>query len=422
MKRNRTIVSMESLIDSISMGPFGSDVKVKYFKSSGVPFLSGQNVSTVKMNDSNLKYVTVEKAQTLKKALAHPGDIVITHRGTLGQVSYVPNDLKYNEFLISQSQFKVTLKKDIVNPVWFAYYFNSFEGQKRLLSFANYVGVPALASATTNFRKLNIPLPPKKEQDRIAETLVLLDQKIDNNNAISKELESMAKALYDYWFLQFEFPDKDGKPYKSNGGKMVWNDQLKQEIPEGWKVNNLYKIANFINGIACQKYRPVDDKHKLPVIKITEMHDGFTSNTEYVQDSIAEDHIINNGDILFSWSASLETMIWNRGKGGLNQHIFKVIPKEEMSLHFVYQTLSSYIINFKRMAEARKTTMGHITRDHLEQSRIVIPPKDLIDKFETTVKSFYEEITIVDRESQQLKSLRDFLLPLLMNGQVAIEG
>lgn len=114
-------------------------------------------------------------------------------------------------------------------------------------------------------------------------------------------------------------------------------------------------------------------------------------------------------------------MIWNRGKGGLNQHIFKVIPKDEISLHFVYQTLSTYIINFKRMAEARKTTMGHITRDHLEQSRIVIPPKDLIDKFENTVKSFYEQITIVDRESQQLKSLRDFLLPLLMNGQVTIE-
>lgn len=268
---------------------------------------------------------------------------------------------------------------------------------------------------------MQFPIMDIDNKQRIGEFVVRLNKEIANNNAISKELESMAKTIYNYWFLQFEFPDKEGKPYKSNGGKMVWNDQLKQEIPERWKVNNLYKIANFINGIACQKYRPIDDKHKLPVIKITEMHNGFTSNTEYVQDSIAEDHIINNGDILFSWSASLETMIWNRGKGGLNQHIFKVIPKDEISLHFVYQTLSTYIINFKRMAEARKTTMGHITRDHLEQSRIVIPPKDLIDKFENTVKSFYEQITIVDRESQQLKSLRDFLLPLLMNGQVTIE-
>ncbi|MFM9745107.1 restriction endonuclease subunit S, partial [Streptomyces brasiliscabiei] len=231
-----------------------------------------------------------------------------------------------------------------------------------------------------------------------------------------------AKTIYDYWFLQFEFPDKDGKPYKSNGGKMVWNDQLKQEIPEGWEVANLYRIAKFINGIACQKYRPLDNKHKLPVIKITEMHDGFTTNTEFVRDSISKDHIINNGDILFSWSASLETMIWNNGKGGLNQHIFKVIPKDQFSLHYVYQTLSSYIINFKLMAEARKTTMGHITKDHLEQSIIAIPPIDLIEKFEDIVKSFYDEITNVDEESQKLKSLRNFLLPLLMNGQVKIKN
>ncbi|AJY60672.1 hypothetical protein IMAU60212_01543 [Lactobacillus helveticus] len=265
-------------------------------------------------------------------------------------------------------------------------------------------------------------IPDLNIQQKVGSFLDDIDLKIANNNAISKELESMAKTIYDYWFLQFEFPDKDGKPYKSNGGKMVWNDQLKQEIPEGWEVANLYRIAKFINGIACQKYRPLDNKHKLPVIKITEMHDGFTTNTEFVRDSISKDHIINNGDILFSWSASLETMIWNNGKGGLNQHIFKVIPKDQFSLHYVYQTLSSYIINFKLMAEARKTTMGHITKDHLEQSIIAIPPIDLIEKFEDIVKSFYDEITNVDEESQKLKSLRNFLLPLLMNGQVKIKN
>lgn len=270
-------------------------------------------------------------------------------------------------------------------------------------------------------QNFELMVPPLEYQNKISELLKNIDQKIANNDAISKELESMAKTIYDYWFLQFEFPDKDGKPYKSNGGKMVWNDQLKQEIPEGWQVDNLYKIADFINGIACQKYRPLDNKHKLPVIKITEMHDGFTSKTEFVRDSISEDHIIKNGDILFSWSASLETMIWNYGKGGLNQHIFKVIPKNGFSLHYVYQTLSSYIINFKRMAEARKTTMGHITQDHLKQSEIMIPPQNLINKFENVVRSFYDKITMVDEESQELKSLRDFLLPLLMNGQVTIE-
>lgn len=274
----------------------------------------------------------------------------------------------------------------------------------------------------SDIAELEIDVPVELDQQkRIVNFLSNIENRLKITNTISEELESMAKTIYDYWFLQFEFPDKDGKPYKSNGGKMVWNEQLKQEIPVGWKVDNLYKIADFINGIACQKYRPLDNKHKLPVIKITEMHDGFTSKTEFVRDSISKDHIINNGDILFSWSASLETMIWNYGKGGLNQHIFKVIPKNGFSLHYVYQTLSSYIVNFKRMAEARKTTMGHITQDHLKQSRIIIPPQDLINKFENIVKKLYAEITTVDEESQQLKSLRDFLFSMLMNGQVTIK-
>ncbi|MGZ7887834.1 restriction endonuclease subunit S [Lactobacillus crispatus] len=421
MKNNRHMELMSNLIESISMGPFGSDVKVEYFTEKGIPFLSGENLTSIKMNDRNLKYFPEEKAEKLSKAIVYPGDIVVTHRGTLGQLSYVPDDLKEKRFLISQSQFKVTLKKDLVNPVWFAYYFHTKEGQKRLLSFANYVGVPALATATTNFKGLEIPLPKRAEQDKIADFLSNIDSKIANNNAISKELESMAKTIYDYWFLQFEFPDKDGKPYKSNGGKMVWNDQLKQEIPEGWEVDNLYRIADFINGIASQKYRPVNIKNKLPVIKITEMHDGFTSKTEFVRDDIDDSHIIHNGDILFSWSASLETMIWNKGLGGLNQHIFKVIPKADFSKHYVYQQLSSYVINFVLMANARKTTMGHITKDHLEQSRITIPPKNLRDKFESMVESLYSKITVCDEENQELKSLRDFLLPMLMNGQVTIK-
>lgn len=307
---------------------------------------------------------------------------------------------------------------EVCNP-YYLYYWLRLQ-KKYLFKIANATTTPILKKS--DFENIEIDFPKLNIQNNIVKLLRTIDSKIANNNALSKEFEAMAKTIYDYWFLQFEFPDEDGKPYKSNGGKMVWNDQLKQEIPEGWEVANLYRIAKFINGIACQKYRPLDNKHKLPVIKITEMHDGFTTNTEFVRDSISEDHIINNGDILFSWSASLETMIWNNGKGGLNQHIFKVVPKDQFSSHYVYQTLSSYIINFKRMAEARKTTMGHITKDHLKQSRIAIPPIELIEKFENIVKSFYDEITNVDEESQKLKSLRDLLLPMLMNGQVTIDN
>lgn len=255
------------------------------------------------------------------------------------------------------------------------------------------------------------------EQKRITEILKYIDRRIENNNKINQELESMTKTIYDYWFLQFEFPNEDGKPYKSSGGKMVWNEELKKEIPVGWKVGNLYEIAEFINGLACQKYRPVNHDKKIPVIKIKEMHEGISESTEYVKEDIPEKNIINDGDILFSWSATLETMIWSGGKGGLNQHIFKIIPRG-YARYYVYMQLSAYIVNFIHMAEARKTTMGHITTDHLQQSRIAIPPKKIVDMYDERTQDFFDKIICNNKQNRELVFLRDFLLPLLMNGQV----
>lgn len=385
----------------------------------GIPIIRNYNLVNGHVNTQNLSYVDKKTyLERIKRAKPEQGDIVISREAPMGAAGMIPPNFNC---CLGQRVVLLKLDKEKVDPYYFLYAFQSFLVQKQI-SQINKTGSIVSNLNIKDLRKLKIPIIDLKKQEIIVKLLKKIDSKITNNNAISKELASMAKTIYDYWFLQFEFPDKDSKPYKSNGGKMVWNDQLKQEIPEGWEVDNLYRIAKFINGIACQKYRPLDDKHKLPVIKITEMHDGYTENTEFVRDSISKDHIINDGDILFSWSASLETMIWNNGKGGLNQHIFKVIPQDYFSQHFVYQTLSSYIVNFKRMAEARKTTMGHITKDHLKQSRIMIPPKHVINKFESLVNNFYKEITNLNEENQQLKSLRDFLLPLLVNGQVKIKG
>lgn len=167
----------------------------------------------------------------------------------------------------------------------------------------------------------------KDEQEHLIRILRYIDSKIENNNKINAELESLAKTIYDYWFLQFEFPNEEGKPYKSSGGKMVWNEKLNRMIPDGWKDGNLYDIAEFTNGLACQKHRPIKNNQRLLVIKIREMHNGFTSETEWVRDDIPQKYVIEDGDILFSWSATLETIIWTGGQGALNQHIFKVSEK-----------------------------------------------------------------------------------------------
>ncbi len=257
----------------------------------------------------------------------------------------------------------------------------------------------------------------KDEQEHLIRILRYIDSKIENNNKINAELESLAKTIYDYWFLQFEFPNEEGKPYKSSGGKMVWNEKLNRMIPDGWKDGNLYDIAEFTNGLACQKHRPIKNNQRLLVIKIREMHNGFTSETEWVRDDIPQKYVIEDGDILFSWSATLETIIWTGGQGALNQHIFKVSEKN-CAKYYVFMQLAEYVKNFVAMAEARKTTMGHITSDHLNQSRIVLPCTKVIDSFEKKVTPLFTSIIKNKQESIELSKLRDFLLPMLMNGQV----
>ena len=228
---------------------------------------------------------------------------------------------------------------------------------------------------------INIELPELDNQKKIANCLDQITQKIQLNNKINDELEKLAKTLYEYWFVQFDFPDENKRPYKSSGGEMVYSNELKREIPLDWEIGNLYTIADYYNGLACQKFRPIDNEQSLPVVKIGEMHNGINVDTELVKANIPAKNIIDSGDILFSWSATLEVMLWTGNKAGLNQHIFKVVPKSFYSKEYVYQQLSSYVINFVRIAEARKTTMGHITTDHLKQSKITLPPKEIIEKY-----------------------------------------
>ncbi|MDY2844477.1 MAG: restriction endonuclease subunit S [Treponema sp.] len=272
----------------------------------------------------------------------------------------------------------------------------------------------------SDLANLNLSFPPFSEQQKIASVLSNIDKKISLNRQINRTLEQLAKRLYDYWFVQFDFPNENGKPYKSSGGKMVYNTELKREIPEGWKVGNLYEIADYINGLACQNFRPKEDEESLPVIKIREMHEGITKDTEQVSINIPEKYKINNGDILFSWSATLEVMIWNGGKGGLNQHIFKVMPKSYFSNEYVYQQLDRYIVNFQKQAEARKTTMGHITSEHINQSRVVLPSEEIVQAFTQNVKPLSKMQSNLKVENLRLATLRDKLLPLLMNGQLEI--
>ena len=357
--------------------------------------------------------------------------------GLLGSTAKIPCSGKY-----IQSQDVGLIKcNDKLNPNYAFYLIPSKLVRKQLSVAAQQTKIRH--TSPDKIKGCTVWIPEYDKQEKIGKLLSSLDDKIALNNRINAKLEQMAKRLYDYWFVQFDFPvschselvseshsdemlnqvqhDECAKPYKSNGGKMVWNEELKREIPEGWEVGNLYDIAEYVNGLACQNYRPKESEKSLPVIKIREMNEGITADTEKVSASIPGKYRIYAGDILFSWSASLEIKIWTGETGGLNQHIFKVIPKGYFSKGYVYQQLSAYLVNFQKMAESRKTTMGHITSDHIKQSRILIPPKEIISAFNQKTLSIFNYQLSIEKETQKLTALRDRLLPLLMNGQVEVK-
>ncbi|WP_395007144.1 restriction endonuclease subunit S [Undibacterium sp.] len=302
------------------------------------------------------------------------------------------------------------------NPFYIYYWLKT--KRDYLFKLASVTRTPILNK--TDFSDIRVQLPREKLiQDKVADLLLAIDKKIELNNRINAELEAMAKTLYDYWFVQFDFPDRNGKPYKSSGGEMEFNALLKRQIPKNWSDDSLWNVADFYNGLPMQKFRPVDDNF-LRVIKIKEMNEGFSENSEMARIDIPPQAVVDNGDILFSWSATLDVKIWSRGIGALNQHIFKV-TSSKYSKNFIYFELLNYLTHFKMMADQRKTTMGHITQDHLKQSRIVLPPSDLIKRMDEYMKPIFEKHLALEQENQQLTELRDWLLPMLMNGQVTVK-
>ena len=353
-----------------------------------------------------------------EKFLLKKGQVSITKdsekANDIGVSTYIEEDvvLGYNLALI-------TPYKEKLDGKYLNYWFNTSQAKRY---FENNVGGSGQRFTLPLDIILSTPLclPNIENQKKISSILFSLDKKIQLLHQINDNLAELAKTIYDYWFVQFDFPDENGKPYKSSGGKMVYNEVLKREIPEGWEVKNLYEIADYINGLACQKYRPTNENNFLPVIKIKEMNEGISSNTEKVRTDIPEKYIIYDGDVLFSWSASLDVKIWVGGKGGLNQHIFKV-KSNKFPMSFYFFELKNYLQHFKMMAELRKTTMGHITINHLKDSYISIPTIVLIEKLDIQLRGIIENIVSSKKQIQHLQSLRDWLLPMLMNGQISVE-
>jgi len=333
-----------------------------------------------------------------------PG-IIIGRKGNVGFVN-----LSRGDFWPIDTTYYVIFK-DKEDYVFWYYLFQTLN----LNQMNSHSAVPGLNKDYVY--NLKVKIPEYREQQTIAKILSDLDEKIEVNNQMNKTLEEIAQAIFKRWFIDFEFPNENGEPYKTSGGEMVESEL--GMIPKGWEIVSLSNIADFLNGLPLQNYRPREDEECLPVIKIRELRNGFTDSTERCTSNIPKSYIAENGDVIFSWSGSLEVVIWSYGKGAINQHLFKV-SSEKYPKWFYYFWLLRFLPEFRKIAEDKATTMGHIQRHHLNESLLPVPPQELMDKFGKPIESEFEEAITLRIQSMTLSNLRDILLPKLMTGRIRV--
>ena len=334
--------------------------------------------------------------------------ILLTSRAPIGYLAIAEKEVCTNQ----------GFKSLIINPEKADYNFVYY------LIKSNVERIKGLGTGTTFaeisgsvVKNLKFLLPDLPTQTAIAEILSSLDDKIELNNKINQELENLAQTIFKQWFIDFEFPNKNGEPYKSSGGEMV--DSEMGEIPEGWELDSLDNIAEFLNGLALQKFPPESDYEFLPVIKIRELRQKDTSNSDKASINIPEKYIVEDGDVLFSWSGSLMIDFWTSGKGALNQHLFKVTSKEYPKWYY-YLWTKHHLTEFIEIAESKATTMGHIQRQHLTNAKVVIPNENTIINFSLVFEPIISKIIDNRVECGELIKLRNTLLPKLISGELEI--
>ena len=380
---------------------------------SGIPLITAKIVKNGIIQEANefIKYEDYDNWMT--RGIPNKGDVVMTTEAPLGEVAQINTDKK-----IALAQRIITLrgKNGLLDNTFLMYSLQSPVMQSRLEARAS--GTTVLGIKSAELKKVAINLPSIEEQIKISSILSSLDRKIELNNEMNKTLEEMAQALFKRWFVDFEFPNEDSKPYKSSGGEMVESEL--GMIPKGWRVSSLDNIANYLNGLAMQKYRPESDEF-IPVIKIKDLGNGRTDNSsDKASINIPKQYIINDGDVIFSWSGTLMVKIWTGGIGGLNQHLFKV-TSEEYDKWYYYLWTNYHLEKFNAIAKDKATTMGHIKRSNLTEARVLVPDVDVYIRLNNIMKPIIDKIIEVNVQSKQLSELRNSLLPKLMSGEIRVE-
>lgn len=354
-----------------------------------IPFITPSDDMTVKYIYHTSKTLTEEGAQSVKNSIIPAGTICVSCIGSdLGKVVITTErsvtNQQINSIIVDESKFNLD----------FVYYVMTMLGKLMNHHSKTSTAVPIVNKS--QFSDYSFMCPDIEQQSKIGAMLAALDKKIETNNKINRNLSEQAKALFEEELLKFD------------------------SVPEGWKKGSLSDIADYLNGLAMQKFRPGDDEKGLPVLKIKELRQGSCdANSELCSLNIKPEYIIHDGDVIFSWSGSLLVDFWCGGECGLNQHLFKVTSKK-YDKWFYYAWTLYHLDRFIAVAADKATTMGHIKREELSKAEVLIPDSDSYKRIGEVLGPLYDMIISNRVENRRLATLRDELLPMLMSGEMDV--
>ena len=357
----------------------------------GYRALSAKNIKTGRIVQAEtIRYIDESLYRKWMKDEVQRGDILITSEAPFGQIFFWDSDEK---IVLSQRLFCVRIKPEY-DARFIYYYMTTPEFQSELDGRAT--GTTVIGLRQPELMKCIIRCPEIQEQKVIAAILSSIDAKIIANEKVNDNLYAQAKAIFDNHFINID------------------------AIPAGWRKGNLLDIANYLNGLAMQKFRPQGQEIGHPVLKIKQLRQGSCDDSsELCSLSIKPEYIIHNGDVIFSWSGSLLVDIWCGGTCGLNQHLFKV-TSDVYDKWFYYLWTAHHLARFIAIAADKATTMGHIKREELAKAEVLIPCEEDYTSFNSIMQPIFELIISNRIESRKLAALRDELLPKLMTGEIDV--
>lgn len=409
-------------IKDIAVGVYDGPHATPKTSETGPVFLGIKNITEDGRFDfSNIRHIAEEDFENwTKRVVPQKNDIVFSYEATLNLYAIIPEDLRC---CLGRRMGLLRLKEEIVDPRFMYYYFFT-QRWRGVISQNLLIGATVNRIPIGDFPDFEVFLPSISQQRKIADMLWAIDQKIELNNKINAELEAMAKLIYDYWFVQFDFPDENGKPYKSSGGKMVYNEELKREIPEGWEVKRIIDIADTGSGAT-----PLSSNVKyyengtIPWINSGEVNQPFlVAPTKFVTDLALKEtsvRLYEKETILVAmYGATAGKVSFLDFEAGTNQAICAIIPKRKeynSLIKFALEDLYEHLINL-----STGSARDNLSQDKLKQLQIVVPTENVLTQYSEFAKPCFDKILVGLRENQELASLRDWLLPMLMNGQVKV--